>query len=167
MNANLAFVIQSAGSLVFFALLARWYWWPRLAKLPQAEALTQPLLFHVTRFLGLSMIVPTIVAPDLPQQFGGPEAYGDLIAAVLALASIVALRARLPIAPALVWVFSIWGIVDLVNAILQGLRINLPSYQLGITWVIFTVMVPAFMVTHLMIVATLVRPSGGELAAAR
>ena len=160
MNTNtLVFAIQSGGSLVFFALLARWYLWPRQAKLSQAEALTPLLLFQATRFLGLSVIVPTIVAPDLPGRFAEPAAYGDLVAAGLALASIVALRTRLPIATPAVWVFSVWGIADLANALVQGLAIGLPSYQLGVVWVIYTVLVPAFWVTHVVIVARLVRPS--------
>ena len=67
MNANIVFGIESAGSLIFFVLLARWYWWPRLAKLPRTDALTQPLLLHVMRGVGLTTLAPTMVTQDLPR----------------------------------------------------------------------------------------------------
>jgi hypothetical protein len=44
-----------------------------------------------------------------------------------------------------------------VNAFVQGNRIELYRYQLGAGWYIFTVVVPALLVTHFMIAARLVR----------
>jgi hypothetical protein len=49
------------------------------------------------------------------------------------------------------------GMADLLNALVQGLRIDLTSYQLGPTWFIFTVLVPALWVTHVMILMILIR----------
>jgi hypothetical protein len=48
------------------------------------------------------------------------------------------------------------GMADLLDALIQGLRIDLPSYQLGRIWFIFTVLVPALWVTHVMAVKVLV-----------
>jgi hypothetical protein len=155
MNANAIFTTQAFGSLVVFALVARWYWAPRMAGRSLADGLTPLLLLHVTRTIGLSMIVPTIVSPDVPREFAVPAAYGDFIAALLALLSIAALRTGFRYASILVWVFSVEGIADLGNAIFQGLRINLVAYQLGFAWLIFVVLVPALLVTHAMVVARL------------
>jgi hypothetical protein len=49
------------------------------------------------------------VDPSLPPVFALGLAYGDLLAAALALAAILALRARWPPALALVWLFSVAG----------------------------------------------------------
>ena len=45
------------------------------------------------------------------------HAYGDLIAAALALSCIVALRSNLRLATPLVWVTNAWGFVDLLNGV--------------------------------------------------
>jgi hypothetical protein len=68
------------------------------------------------RHLGMVFLVPTVVGGALPPEFAVPAAYGDLLAALLALLAIVALRARWPIALALVWLFSAVGTLDLLNA---------------------------------------------------
>jgi hypothetical protein len=54
-------------------------------------------------------------------------------------------------------IFSLEGIGDLLNAFIQGGRVDLPSYELGAAWFIFTALVPALRVTHVMVVARLIR----------
>jgi hypothetical protein len=153
MDSRQIFALEIASSVLLFVLIARWYWSPRLAPLPLRDALTPLLLLHLTRTLGLTMLVPGVIDPDLPRSFAVPAAYGDL----MALSSIAALRMRLPAALAVVWVFSLVGIGDLVNAFVQGIRVDVPSFELGAGWFIYTVLVPALFVTHVMIVARLVR----------
>src|SRR6266508_2452440 len=79
-----------------------------------------------------------------------------LLHALRTLAAIVALRARLRLALVLVWLFSIEGTLDLLNAIYQGLQHDLTRYQLGVAWYIPTLIVPALLVTHALIVVLLV-----------
>ena len=157
MSVGTVFQLEIIGSILLFALIARWYWAPRLAPLPLADALTPLLLLHLSRTLGLTMLVPTVVDPSLPRDFAVPAAYGDLIAAALALLSIVALRTGSRYAPAVVWIFTLVGVGDLVNAFAQGFRLELPKYHLGAAWYIFTVLVPALLVTHCLIAARLIR----------
>lgn len=151
------FALEIAGSLLLFLLIARWYWSPRLAPLSLRDALTPLLLLHLTRTLGLTMLVPGVIDPDLPRSFAVPAAYGDLIAAVLALSSLAALRMGLRTALAVTWIFSLVGMGDLINAFIQGARVDVPSFELGAAWFIYTVLVPALLVTHGMVVARLVR----------
>jgi hypothetical protein len=157
MSVGTIFQVQIAGSVLLFALVARWYWAPRLARLSLEDALTPLLLLHLSRTLGLTLIVPTVVDPSLPRDFAVPAAYGDLIAAVLALLSIVALRTGWRYAPVVVWIFTLEGVGDLVNAFAQGFRVEMPRFQLGVAWYIFTVLVPALLVTHFLIAARLIR----------
>jgi hypothetical protein len=99
-------------------------------------------------------LVPTVVGPALPASFAVPAAYGDLLAGLLALAAIGALRARSRIALPLTWVFNVIGLLDLVHAFYQGLANDV---QLGAAYFIPTFVVPALVVTHVMIFRMLVR----------
>jgi len=84
-------------------------------------------------------------------------AYGDLVAAGLALFSIAALRMGARFALALVWIFNIEGFVDFLNAFVQGLRHDVTSAPLGAAWYIPTYFVPALLVTHIMIFLLLLK----------
>ena len=154
MSVRAIFGLQVVLSLVVYSLIARWYVVPRLAALPLRDALTPLLLLHAFRYLGMVFLVPTVVGPALPAAFAVPAAYGDLLAALLALLAIAALRQAWPSAIPLVWLFNVEGTLDLVNVFYQGLRNNV---QLGAAYYIPTVAVPALLVTHAMIFAMLIR----------
>jgi hypothetical protein len=157
MSVATIFQVQVAGSVLLFALMATWYWAPRLTRLPLEAALTPLLLLHLSRVLGLTFLVPTVVDPHLPRSFAVPAAYGDLIAAALALLCIVALRTGWRFAPVVAWIFTLEGAGDLINAFVQGLRVEMARYHLGVAWYIFTVLVPALLVSHALIAVRLVR----------
>lgn len=158
MIATIIFAAQATLSLVSFGLLARWIIYPRLKERPLVEALTPLLLFQTFRTVGLLFLVPTVVGAALPTAYSIPDAAGDLLAVMLSFASLLALRLRWRGALVLVWLFTLEGMVDFANAIAQGLRINLTeNYHLGITWLIPTYGVPAFIIAHLLIIALLLR----------
>jgi hypothetical protein len=56
-----------------------------------------------------------------PEAFAAPAAYGDLVAAILAIASTIALSRHAPFATLPVWLFNVWGAGDLLFAFYQGL----------------------------------------------
>lgn len=146
------FGLQFALSLLLASLLARWYVWPRLATLPTRRAL-EPLLFvHATRYIGLVFLVPTVVPPGVPARFAVPAAYGDLLAAGLALLALLALRGEWPGALTLTWVFTVVGAADLLYALSQGVRLDV---QLGAAYYIPVLVVPVLLITHVMIFALL------------
>lgn len=158
MSATIIFAAQAALSLVSFGLLARWFIYPRLKERPLAEALTPLLLFHTFRTLGLLFLVPAIVGTSFPAAFSIPDSVGDMLAVALAFASLVALRLKWRGALALVWLFTVEGMADFANVIALGLRFNLSEkYHLGVTWLIPTYGVPAFLIAHLTIIALLLR----------
>lgn len=148
------FGLQFLLSLVVYGLLARWYLAPRLAALPLSSALMPLLFLHAFRHLGMVFLVPTVVGPGLQAEFAVPAAYGDLLAALLALAAIIALRSRWRAALALTWLFNVVGTLDLINALYRGTQLQV---QLGAAYYIPTFAVPALLVTHAMIFALLVR----------
>jgi hypothetical protein len=150
------FGLQFALSLVVGSLLARWHVWPRLAALPTRRALP-PLLFHATRYIGLVFLVPTVVPPGVPVAFAVPAAYGDLLAAGLALVALLALRGEWPGALALCWLFNVVGTADLLYALSQGVRLDV---QLGAAYYIPILVVPVLLITHVMIFVLLRRRRG-------
>ena len=151
------FGLQMLLSLLVYGLLARWYVAPRLAALPLPTALAPLLFLHAFRHLGMVFLVPTVVGPSLPPAFAVPAAYGDLLAALLALLAIVALRAGWRPALALTWLFNVVGTLDLLHALYRGAQLQV---QLGSAYYIPTFAVPALLVTHAMIFVMLLRRRG-------
>ena len=103
-------------------------------------------------------LVPAVVAPTLPPAFALPAAYGDLLAGILALLTIVALRIRWPLAFPLAWLANLVGTLDLLNAFYQGVSRGVGPH-LGSAWYIPTFVVPALYVTHFMIFVMLIKRS--------
>jgi hypothetical protein len=83
--------------LAWGIVLAR-YVWPELRRQSRADAMQPLILPHCFRFIGLSFLVPGVVSPKLPPAWALPAAYGDLVATVLALLALAALKSRLGIA---------------------------------------------------------------------
>ena len=154
MNPQQIFGLQVLLSFLVYGLVARWYVTPRLASRPLHAALQPLLVLHAFRHLGMVFLVPSVVGPALPAAFAVPAAYGDLLAGLLALAAIVALRARSRIALPLTWLFNVVGLLDLINAFYQGLTHDV---QLGPAYFIPTFIVPALVITHVMMFRMLVR----------
>ena len=143
-------------SLISYGFIAKWYVVPWLNARSRNEALTPILLFHSFRHIGLAFLIVGVTAQPLDSRFSSPAAYGDLLTAVLALIALAAVRGNWPAAIPLVWIFNIVGLVDLVNALFQGLR-YVPNGHLGAAYFIPTVIVPALLVTHVLLFWLLLR----------
>jgi hypothetical protein len=146
MSSQLGFFLSIAFSLVAWGLVTSRYIWPRLRALPRPAALQPLLILHSFRFLGLAFLVPGVVSPDLPAGFAHSAAYGDIIAATLAVLSVLMLSQALGVAVA--WIFNVWGSVDLFAAFYQANRTGLSPGQLGAAFFIPTLIVPLLLITH-------------------
>ena len=153
-----SFFVSIAFSFIAWSVVAARYIWPELRLQPRAAALRPLLILHSFRFMGLAFLVPGVVSPDLPSAFARSAAYGDIIAAVLALLCLAALPSRAGFVVA--WVFNLWGSADLLNAFYQGnsARLALHAGQLGATYFIPTVFVPLLLITHGLVFRILLRP---------
>ena len=143
---QLLFFMSIAFSSIAWWIVTTQYIWPELRVRPRAEALKPVLILHSFRFIGLAFLVPGVVSPDLPSSFARAAAYGDLIAAILALLSLVWLPSAAGIVMA--WIFSLWGSADLLNAFYQANHARLTAGQLGATYFIPTFIVPLLLITH-------------------
>src|SRR5215472_3908322 len=87
-------------STIVFAIAAKLYLLPMLPRLEPRSVVLPILLLHALRHLGLMFLAPGAVLPGIPEQFAYPAAFGDLIAAALALIAIAAVVPVLPRATA-------------------------------------------------------------------
>ena len=146
MPPQLPFFVSIAFSLIAWGMFAARYVWPKLRVLPRADALRPILMLHSFRFVGLAFVVPGVVSPDLPAVFAQSAAYGDIVAATLALLSLVLLPSGVGVVIA--WIFNLWGSFDLLNAFYQANSSGLVPGQLGATYFIPTLVVPLLLITH-------------------
>ncbi len=146
--------------LLSYSLIAKWYVMPRLNTLQRSQALQPLLLFQSFRYIGLSFVGPESVAGVLPETLARDAAFGDLLAAVLALVALAALRLHWPstIAVVLVWLFNIEGTADLLRAFYGAFTTGTFNTIGGIGYWIVGFYVPALLVTHFLIFKLLLQP---------
>jgi hypothetical protein len=157
MNSVAIFWMQLVTSVFVFGTVAVWYVWPSITKVSRNSALILLLFVHVPRYVGMTLLVAGMVDPKLPAEFLSNAAYGDLLEAALAFASIFALRASWRFAVPLVWVANTWGFVDLLNGVRGVLQLNIPSFNLATFWYVYTFYAPLVVVSHLMIFWVLIK----------
>jgi hypothetical protein len=163
MAPQLAFFLSIAFSVIAWGTVAARYVWPALRYRQRSEALRPLLILHSFRFLGMAFLVPGVVSPDLPRAFATAAAFGDIVAAALALMSLVTLGSGPGLLVA--WIFNVWGSVDLLNAFYQANATGLAPGQLGAAYFIPTLIVPLLLITHgLAFRVLLQRQQGGDRA---
>ena len=130
-----------------FYVAARIYLLPRLDRLLPRLVMIPILLLHSLRHLGLMFLTRGATYPGLPREFAWPAALGDLVAALLAFVSIFLVLRDWTKARPLVWVFNIWGTLDLLVAITLATIYRAPVFMGPAYW-IPAFWVPALLVTH-------------------
>jgi hypothetical protein len=143
---QLCFFVSIAFGFIAWGIVATRYIWPKLRLLRRSEALRPLLILHSFRFIGLAFLVPGVVSPDLPSAFAYSAAYGDIVAATLALLSLASLPRGAGVVIA--WIFNLWGSADLLNAFYQANDAGLTAGQLGATYFLPTLVVPLLLITH-------------------
>ena len=149
MTVEALFGLSILMNFVAFGVVTWLYIWPRLRGARQEDAIRALAVPHIFRFVGLSFLVPGVVSPMLSSAFAAPAAYGDLLAALLALVATLALSARVSWAIPMVWAFNVWGATDLLYAFYQGqIGVRIGPGTLGAAFFIPTVVVPPLLVMH-------------------
>jgi hypothetical protein len=158
MPVNAVFGLGVALSFLAFGIVAWLYVWPRLKAMPREDALAALAAPHMFRSVGLSFLVTGVVSPALPSAFAAPAAYGDLVAAILAMVATLALSARLSWAVAAAWLLNVWGSLDVIFAFYQGqIGVGIAPGSLGAAYYIPTMAVPPLLLTHALMFALLLR----------
>ena len=146
MQPQFSFFASVAIGFIVWGVVSARYIWPELRHKRREDALRPVLILHSFRFLGLAFLVPGVVSPDLPAAFAQATAYGDIIAAILALLTLLLLPRSAGVV--LAWIFNVWGSADLLNAFYQGNSAGLVAGQMGAAYFIPTFFVPILLITH-------------------
>jgi hypothetical protein len=149
MSQQTVFQIQLVLGYVAWLLCFGVYILPRLKKMDGFEAQRVIATLHSFRFFGLVFILPGVIGPNLPAQFGEFAAYWDFATGVLAMLALFTARIR-PLFWSFVVAFNVVGTVDLVLDYYHAIRIGLPALagQLGAAYAIPIIYVPLLMITH-------------------
>lgn len=143
-------------STLVFWIATKLYLQPRLLQLPPRAVLLPILLLHSFRHLGLMFLAPGAIYPGIPEQFALLAAFGDLVAALLALAAIPVVAGNARRAKPLVWAFNVVGTLDLIAAITLATIFDAAAYMGPAYW-IPAFWVPALLVSHWITFVVLVR----------
>ncbi|HET6888147.1 MAG TPA: hypothetical protein VFH87_09515 [Candidatus Udaeobacter sp.] len=148
--------LNVVANTAIFYVAARIYLWPQLSRLRPRQILIPVLLLHSTRHLGMMFLTRGATYPGLPSEFAYPAAFGDLVTAILAFVAIpLVLRGSRAAKPA-VWVFNVFGTIDLLVAIATATIYNAPV-EMGPAYWIPAFWVPLLLVTHYITFVLLLR----------
>jgi len=153
---NRILTLNLIATTVVFYVAARIYLLPQLGRLRPRTVLIPILLLHSLRHLGLMFLTRGATYPGLPPQFAYPAALGDLLTAVLAFVAIFFVSRNSTGARPLVWIFNVFGSVDLLDAITLATIYNAPDFMGPACW-IPAFWVPALLVTHYITFLILIR----------
>ena len=141
--------------LLFFSA----YVWPRIKTMEWVESQRAIATLHSFRFFGLVFILPGVIGPNLPASFAEFAAYGDFATGILAILALLTIRIR-PLFSLFVIAFNVVGAADIIIDYYHGNQVGLAAVagQLGATYAIPIIYVPALMITHIVAFYLLVRP---------
>jgi len=141
--------------LLFFSA----YVWPRFKTMEWVESQRAIATLHSFRFFGLVFILLGVIGPNLPGSFAEFAAYGDFATGILAILALLTVGIR-PLFSLFVIAFNVVGAADIIIDYYHGNQVGLPAVagQLGATYAIPIIYVPALMITHIVAFYLLVRP---------
>ncbi len=139
--------VNLIANTAIFYVAARLYLLPLIPRVRPQQILVPILLLHSMRHLGLMFLTRGATFPGMPPQFAYPAAFGDLITAILAFAAIPFVLRSSDLAKPAVWIFNIFGTLDLLAAITFATIYNAPV-TMGPAYWIPAFWVPLLLVTH-------------------
>ena len=147
-------------------LLFSAYVWPRLKAMEPVEAHRAIATLHSFRFFGLVFLIPGVVGANLPPGFASFAAYGDLATGLLAMLALLTVRIR-PLFWTFVAAFNAVGAADILIDYYHGYQGQLANVagELGSTYWIPIIYVPALMITHAAAFYLLMRRQNGAVQA--
>jgi hypothetical protein len=159
MSPEIIFQLQLVLGYVAWLLCFGVYVFPKLKAMDPVDAQRAIATLHSFRFFGLVFILPGVVGPNLPAGFATFAAYWDFATGILALLALLTVRMR-PLFWLFVVAFNLVGTIDLVLDYYHATKVGLPALagQLGATYVISVIYVPALMITHITAFYLLMRP---------
>jgi hypothetical protein len=160
MSANAIFLLHLIFGYVAWLLLFGTYVLPWLRSMDRLAAQRVIATLHSFRFLGLVFLLPGVVGPNLPPGFSSFAAYGDFLTGLLAIVALMTVRLRPLFWPA-VGAFNLVGLGDILLDYAHAIQNGLPNMagQLGAAYWVPVLYVPILVLTHVVALYWLARPS--------
>jgi hypothetical protein len=162
---NVPFVLSVVGAVIASSVVASLYLWPALRSLPRANALRILACLQAFRFFGMNFMVVGFVASGLNSVVGKQIAWGDFIAAALALISVAPLTWRWSSAIPIVWISNLWGMADLLNAYYKGATQVADVGLFGAGIYVPALFVPILLTAHVLAFRLLLKTSDAKVEA--
>src|SRR3977135_905692 len=108
--------LNLVANTAIFCIAARLYLVPLLPRLRPRQVLIPILLLHSMRHLGMMFLTRGATYPGLSAGFLCPALFGVLLPAALSLISLPLVMRRSPLSKSIVWVFNVFGTIDLLCA---------------------------------------------------
>ena len=156
---NFPFVVSVFGAFIAGTVMTRLYVWPLLRSMPRYDALRVLAALSAFRFEGMNFMVVGFVSPALSTAVASQIAWGDFVAAVLALVSIAMLTRRWAFAIPVVWIANLWGTADLLNAYFKGVTQVAGPGLFGAGIYIAALYVPLLLTAHTLAFMLLLKSS--------
>lgn len=148
-------LILVANTVIFY-VAARLYLFPLFSRVRPQQILVPILLLHSMRHLGMMFLDRGATYAGMPTEFAYPAAFGDLATAIIAFVAILFVLRGSGLAKPIVWIFNIWGTLDLVTAVTMA-TIHGAPFAMGAAYWIPAFWVPLLLVTHYMTFILLLR----------
>lgn len=149
--------LQIVVALGVYVVIYRIYLQPWFAAQPFERAVLPLLLLHVFRYLGLTLIVPGQIGPTVSMDSLHVMAWGDFASGLAALLAAIAVHHRWSTATALVGLFSLLGIGDLIVVGITATRAGVFFADIGTMWFILVLYAPVMLLAQLYIAYRLVK----------
>lgn len=155
------FGVNVTFSMVVYFLFYLAFLKKQAEKWPLKNILILILLLHGTRANGMGFIIEG-VSNGLDPAMSFQAAYGDLVAAFLALVAAFLLIKEHQGAKLMIWLFSIVGLIDFANVAFLVAYHQIDPSALGSVYYIVCAIVPAMLLSHIWVI-DLLRKRGKEI----
>lgn len=146
-----------------YVVIYRIYLHKKFKAWPMAAAVLPLLLLHAFRYLGLTLLIPGQMDPALSRDALEVMAWGDYASGVAALFAAIAVHHRWSIATAMVVLFTVVGIGDLIVVGVTATKAGVFFADMGTMWFVNVVFAPALLLSQLYIAYRLVLHLSGRL----
>jgi hypothetical protein len=127
---------------------------PAIDRKSKREALLIVVMPHMFRTVGAMAMFPGL--STVPAEWAVPLAWGDGVTAVLAMLSMIALKKSWAHATKLVWVFNLFGLIDMLHNGYGAAHLVVAPHMGPIAYVV-GFGVPGMLVFHLLVFRALLR----------
>jgi hypothetical protein len=157
--------LQCLVALCTYVVIFQIYLRPWFRAQAFGKAVLPLLMLHAFRYLGLTLIIPGQIDPVVSRDALQIMAWGDFASGVTALLAAIAVHRRWSAGTALVALFSLVGIGDLITVGHTAISAGVFFADIGTMWFVLVLYAPVMLLAQLYIAYRLIVHVGGRASA--